>query len=161
MWQALERDFPRLPIVRRGVGGSTLAECLRLVDRLVLPYAPRLVVLYAGDNDLAEGASPDDVLARYLDFVDRVHRAAPATRIAFISIKASPQRARLMGRMARANALVAAAASARPYLSFVDVYHPMLAAHGGPNAALFLGDGLHPNAAGYAVWKAALGPLLN
>jgi lysophospholipase L1-like esterase len=161
LWHALESEFPRLPILRRGVGGSTLADCLRFIDSLVLPYAPRLVVIYAGDNDLSEGASPEDVLARYLGFVDRVHRASPQTRIAFMSIKASPVRARLMPLMERANALVAAAAHSRPYLSFVDVYHPMLGAHGRPNAALFLADGLHPNAAGYALWKVALGPHLN
>lgn len=161
LWRALESDFPRLPIIRRGVGGSTLADCLRFIDRLVLPYAPRLVVIYAGDNDLAEGATAEDVLARYLGFVDRVHRASPTTRIAFISIKASPQRARLMPQMERANTLITAAASARSHLSFVNVYHPMLNASGRPDASLFLGDGLHPNAAGYAVWKVALGPHLN
>ena len=84
-------------------------------------------MLYAGDNDLAEGTSPQDVLARCLRFVEGVHRASAQTRIAFISIKASPQRVRLMPLIARANALSATAASARPDLSFVDCCgHPCL-----------------------------------
>jgi lysophospholipase L1-like esterase len=160
-WQALEREFPQLPVIQRGFGGSTLAECVQLVDRLVLPLAPRWVVLYAGDNDLAEGATPEDVLARYQAFVERVHDRLPQTRIVFISIKASPQRARLLPRVARANALVAAAAAGQPHLRYVDVYHPMLGADGRPDPALFRADGLHPNAAGYAIWKDALGPHLN
>jgi lysophospholipase L1-like esterase len=161
LWNGLEGDFPHLNIIRRGVGGSTLAECARLVDRLVLPYAPRQLVVYAGDNDLATGATPDELLARYLDLVGRVRAALPSTRIAFISIKASPQRAALQPLMDRANALVAAAVEGQPQLEYIDVYHAMLDANGRPDAALFLGDGLHPNAAGYAIWTEAVAKHLN
>jgi lysophospholipase L1-like esterase len=128
---------------------------------LVLPYAPRLVVVYAGDNDIAMGATPEELLARYLDFVGRVRAALPGARIAYISIKASPQRKALQPLMDRANALVAAAAQGQPQLEYIDVYHAMLDADGHPDAALFLRDGLHPNAAGYAIWTAAVAKHLN
>jgi lysophospholipase L1-like esterase len=132
-----------------------------LVDRLVLRYAPRLVVVYAGDNDLAQGATPETVLARYLAFTDRVRAVLPGTRVIFLSIKASPQRAALMPQVDRANALIAAASQGQARLIYVDIYHPMLDTQGRPDARLFQGDGLHPNDAGYAVWKAAVKSHLN
>jgi len=57
----LAKSFPGLPAVNRGFGGSHMTDSLRYVDRIVTPYHPRVVVVYAGDNDLASGKSPQRV----------------------------------------------------------------------------------------------------
>ncbi len=107
LWDALETDFGALPVViKRGFGGSTLSDCVHYLDRLVVRYRPRTVLVYAGDNDLAEGRTAADVLRQFDAFVHGVHKALPATRIAFISIKPSPARASLLPEIRRANALV-------------------------------------------------------
>ena len=49
-----------------------------------------MVVLYAGDNDLAAGKTPQQVIEDYKAFVARVRRDLPKAKIAFISIKPSP-----------------------------------------------------------------------
>ncbi len=102
LWDSLEQDFQALPIVtKRGFGGSRLSDCSEHVSKLVLPYKPRLVIVYAGDNDLAEGATPADVLTSFKRFVEAVHRELPETRIAYLSIKPSPLRAQLIAQAQR------------------------------------------------------------
>src|SRR3954462_5475640 len=91
-WTSVAADFPGLSVLNRGFGGSTMADVVHYADRVVLPYRPRLIVLYAGDNDLAEGRTPDQVVRDYQAFVKRVRSALPATRIVYVSIKPSPSR---------------------------------------------------------------------
>lgn len=153
LWDDLEQQFQSLPVlVKRGFGGSQLSDCATYLDRLVVAYQPRLVVLYAGDNDLNAGRTPQQVLQSYVSFVDGVHRALPGTRIAYVSIKPSPARAALLPAIQETNALIRAHAGQDQRLDFIDVYQPMLDAQGRPRAELFREDRLHLNAQGYALW---------
>ena len=156
LWSDLEREFGGEGIVKRGFGGSRLSDCARYVAQLVLPYKPRLVVVYAGDNDLAEGATPADVLESYAEFVRQVRAALPEARIAYLSIKPSPSREALMPAAIQTNELIEKYNKGDPRLDFIDVYTKMLDGQGRPRADLFLADALHLNAAGYAVWKSAI-----
>ncbi len=160
-WTQLAADFPGQRVVGRGLGGARLVDCARLADRLVWPYRPRAVVVYAGDNDLAEGATPDEVFGDYLNLVERIRSALPDARILFVSIKPSPARAALLPAVRSANALIAEHARRNPGLAYVDVYTPMLDADGHPRPALFDPDGLHLNRGGYALWQKALAPHLD
>lgn len=156
LWNDLEREFGTLAIVKRGFGGSRLADCARYVAQLVLPYKPRIVVVYAGDNDLAEGGTPEGVLQSYVEFVRHVHEALPETRIAYISIKPSPSREALMPQAIQTNELIEKYSKGDAKLAFIDIYTLMLDAEGRPRADLFLPDALHLNPAGYAIWKSAI-----
>src|SRR6267378_4228626 len=111
LWKSLADDFPGTKVINRGFGGSELADSTFYVDRIVIPYRPKIVVLYAGDNDLANGKTPQHVFEDYKAFVERVHRKLPDTRIAFISIKPSPSRASLLQSMKDANGLIKAYAT--------------------------------------------------
>lgn len=156
LWNDLEREFGTDGIVKRGFGGSRMADCARYVAQLVLPYKPRVVVVYAGDNDLAEGDTPQGVLQSYVEFVRRVHEALPETRIAYISIKPSPSREALMPQAIQTNELIETYSKGDPKLAYIDIYSRMLDAKGRPRAELFLADALHLNPAGYAIWKSAI-----
>ena len=160
LWNDLEREFGNgsgtSGIVKRGFGGSRMADCARYVAQLVLPYKPRIVVVYAGDNDLAEGDTPQGVLQSYAEFVRQVREALPDTRIAYISIKPSPSREALMPQAIQANELIETYSKGDPKLAYIDIYTRMLDAKGRPRADLFLADALHLNAAGYAIWKSAI-----
>lgn len=156
LWAGLRQQFADWPVVQRGFGGSQLRDCAQRVDRLVAPYRPRLVIVYAGDNDLEAGRTPQQVLADFQAFVDGARRHQPGLPIAFISIKPSPARARLMGRVREANRLIRDYAQRTEGLRFVDVYSRMVDAEGQPRAELFSPDALHMNAQGYAVWTTAI-----
>ena len=159
LWSDLEHEFKDLPVViKRGFGGSQLSDCVKNLSRLVLRYRPRTVLIYAGDNDLAAGISPHEVLRRFTVFVDGVRRELPDTHIAYISIKPSPSRVDLLPQIREANALIRDYADADPHVEFIDVYTPMLDASGKPRRELFRADALHLNADGYALWKAVIAP---
>ena len=157
LWSDLEQQFEATPaIVKRGFGGSRMSDCAKYADRLVLPYKPRMVVVYAGDNDLAEGRSPNEVLGSFTRFVESVHAALPQTRIAFVSIKPSPLRQSLLPAMRETNALIAAYTRTQPNLDYIDVFSKMLDGEGRPRGELFRADSLHMNAAGYGLWKTVI-----
>ena len=161
MWTKAAVDFPGVPLLNRGFGGSTLPEVVQLTPRIVLQYQPHLIVLYAGDNDLSAGRTPEDVLNDYRTFVGIVRRALPSTRIAFVSIKPSPSRWAIADRMREANRLVRQEIARDTLASYVDVFTPMIGANGHPRAELFGPDSLHMTRAGYLLWKERLAPLVH
>jgi lysophospholipase L1-like esterase len=158
LWSDLEKRFGDQPVIKRGFGGSRLSDCARYVDRLVVPYKPRLVLVYAGDNDLAEGKSPQDVLNNFEKLVEEIQAKLPATRIAYISIKPSPARAHLITLARETNRLIAEFVARRKTLEFIDVFTPMLDADGRPRREFFRADALHLNESGYALWKTIIAP---
>jgi hypothetical protein len=159
-WETLAADFPGLPVIRRGFGGSELADSVFFADRIVIPYHPRLVVLYAGENDIAAGKTAETVAGDFDAFCAKVLPALPEVRIIFVSLKPSPLREKFLPEFVRANALIAAACARNPRLTFVDVYHAMLDAQGRTRPELYVADRLHMNHDGYAIWVRLLNPLL-
>lgn len=156
LWNDLQARFPRQHVVQRGLGGATIADCTRNLDRLILPYRPRTVVFYAGDNDLAAGVTPERVVADFEALVGQVRRELPATRFVFVSIKPSPLRAGLMPLIRKTNGLIATYARTDERLDFVDIFDAMLDRDARPRRELFRADGLHMTPAGYAIWHDAL-----
>lgn len=154
LWAGLESAFADQTLVRkRGVGGSCLYEWADWVAPLVLPHRPRLLMVYAGENDLTEGRSPHDLLASFIRLAERVRTALPDTRMAYISIKPSPSRLGLMEVMREANLLIQTWVLANENMDFVDVHTAMLDNEGRPRAELFVRDQLHLSAEGYALWR--------
>jgi lysophospholipase L1-like esterase len=156
----LEEYFAELPVINRGFGGSQIADSVHFADRIVIPHQPRIVVLYAGDNDIAKGKNPQQVAADYREFVRTIHAALPRTSIVFISIKPSLRRWEMVEKMRRANALIQAFSDKDERLRYVGIDAPMIGEDGTPRKELFKSDGLHLNAAGYQLWADALRPHL-
>jgi lysophospholipase L1-like esterase len=159
-WTDVARDFPGLPVLNRGFGGSTVADVIHYEGRILLPYRPRLVVFYAGDNDLAMGRTPERVLRDYRKFVARLRSALPAARVAFISIKPSPSRRAYIDRVRDTNERIRMEIGRDSLQAYVDVFTPMLGATGEPRPELFLADSLHMTRAGYLLWRALLAPVV-
>ena len=154
------RYFPDLPITNRGLWGSSLADAVRLVDRLVLAYEPRLVVVYAGDNDINSGRLAEEVVVEFERFVRAIHVARPQARVVFIGIKPSPQRWVQIDRMRAANRMIRAFAERDDRVAYVDVDHAMLGWDEKPRRELFVSDGLHLSPLGYQLWSTLLRPYL-
>jgi len=160
-WTNVAQAFPGHKVINRGFGGSQLSDSVAFVDRIVTPYKPKLVLLYAGDNDIASGNSPERVLADFKAFAGGIHAALPQTRIAYIAIKPCPAREKFLDRVRTTNRLIREQCATDDRLLFVDVFTPMLTAEGRPRADLCIKDGLHPNAQGYELWASILRPVLD
>lgn len=160
LWETLASDFPGLPVFSRGFGGSQLHDVVHFAKRIVLPYAPRTVVVYAGDNDLAEGRTPEQVAGDFKRLARAVHRSLPRTRIVFISVKPSLARWSIVDRMRRTNTLVRRYARSDKRIAYADVFTPMLGRDGKPRPELLAEDGLHMTPAGYQLWTSVVTPYL-
>ncbi|HJU25844.1 MAG TPA: SGNH/GDSL hydrolase family protein [Rhodanobacteraceae bacterium] len=160
MWTTLARDFPGVPVINRGFGGSMIADSTYYADRIIVPYHPRLIVMYAGDNDIAEGCTPRQVFDEFKNFVAAVRHSLPRVAIAYISIKPSIARASMWPRMRQANREIARWTRTQERVTFVDIAPKMLDVNGRPKAPLFREDGLHMSPTGYAIWIDALKPVL-
>jgi lysophospholipase L1-like esterase len=165
-WSKLDGDFAHVPVINRGFGGSQVEDSVYFAPRIVWPYKPKMVLLYAGDNDIAAGKTPARVLQDVQAFVAKVREGLPQTPIAFIAIKPSPSREALMPKAAEANRMVQQwieaqnAQGGHARLTYIDVWTPMLNAQGKPRAELFGRDRLHMNSTGYALWTQIVAPYL-
>jgi lysophospholipase L1-like esterase len=157
----LAEDLAPLPVIPRGFGGSNMKEALYYADRIVIPYKPRAVLLYEGDNDVADKIAPETIRDTFLAFVDKVHAALPETRIYCISIKPSISRFPMWPRMEQANQLLKAACDQNDLLTYIDVATPMLNEKGEPKSSIFKSDNLHMNREGYLIWRDHVRPVLH
>lgn len=161
LWNGLKEAFPGKPIIQRGFGGSTLGDVIKYMPRLILPYNPKQVVLYAGDNDIAQNnKTARDVYSQFLTFFMLMRKQLPNATITYIAVKPSPARRQFMPVTVEANKMIKQYLAGQKNTSFADVYTPMLGANGQPRPELFVADSLHMSPQGYEVWKGVIGPVL-
>lgn len=160
MWQTLADDFPGLPVMNRGFGGSEIFDSVTYAHLTVLKHHPRQVVMFCGGNDLNAGKTPQRVLADFQAFVARVHAELPETRISYISVSGNPKRWAQVAQTRELNRLVEEFTKTNPRLQFINVFPHMLGPDGLPKPDIFLDDNLHMNATGYAIWKELVRPFL-
>ncbi len=157
----LPQYFPDLPVLNHGFGGSEYFDALCYADRIIVPFRPRAVVLYDGDNDIANGKTAEWVSADMKALVRSIHHAYPGTPIVVLSIKTSLSRWAKHEEMEKANGLMAEFARNTSGVTFLDMNSPLLAPDGKPDDRYFREDHLHLNPEGYAVWTGILRPVLD
>lgn len=161
-WEDVRSYFPGYTIINRGFGGSTIPDAIRYANDIIFPYQPKQILIYEGDNDLASSdkITPDSVLNRFEKLFTLIREKLPNTSIAFVAIKPSPSRQKLMPKMQEANSLIKDFLKNKKNTAFIDVYHKMLNKDGTPIKDIFLEDELHMNAKGYQIWQKAIQPYL-
>lgn len=158
-WKTAEA-FPALTVVNRGFGGSTARELLQYRDTLIFKYAPRTIVLYTGENDIAEGAEPAAVIDTLGQLMKAIRATLPCTRVFYLSIKPSMSRIEQAGRQRIVNAAMERSARTGGGFDYVDAATVVLGPDGKPDDGLFMPDRLHLNERGYRLWIDLLGPRL-
>ena len=154
LWSSLEVDLAPLPVVNRGFGGALIDDVVRYADRIVVPYHPSAVVLFAGTNDIAGArpASAEYVAERFDAFVAKVRLSVPEALIFYVAITPSRARWRLWSLAMEANRLIEARVRADARLRFIDLGRFLLGRDGTPDPKFYRSDGLHPNKSGYRIW---------
>ena len=160
-WENLSTYFPNKPLLQRGFGGSDLSQVLHYADRIIIPYHPKQVVLYAGENDIATGKQTGrQTFDRFVALFRYVRQKLPRVSFVFISIKPSPSRRSYFAEIDTANRLIERFLSRQRNARFVDIRPVMLQQNGQPVPALFKPDSLHMREEGYQRWAGVLRPYL-
>ena len=158
-WTTLAADFPGLPVLNRGFGGCHLADVCAYADRIVINYAPREVVIYAGGNDINSGMAPEIVFGDFVALMTKLHHALPQAKLVFISCPPSPKRWAQTESIKKTNDLIEDYCC-RHGFKFVNTFPLMLGPDGLPKQDIYVEDNLHMNAKGYAIWRDAVAPTL-
>lgn len=160
MWSTLEKDMGDMPALNRGFGGATIPEVLHFMGKYLFQHKPQIVVLYCGENDISEGASPEKVFASFQAFVKIMETRLPETKILYISMKPSIARWNLWGQYQAGEQLLKSFIDKNPNIEYMDASKTMLDKNGEIKKDIFIEDGLHMNAKGYEGWTAQILPIL-
>ncbi len=158
-WWRLDRFFPGKPYVNRGISGQTTPQMLVRYWQDVLALHPAAVLILAGTNDLSGNTGPET-----LEQIEADYRAfamlaqAQGIKLIFSSVMpvssyGKAGQSMLDGRPpAKILALNAYLKNlcAENRFTYLD-YYPAMADGSGMLRRELSDDGLHPNAAGYAV----------
>ena len=153
---SLKQDLAPLTVIPRGFGGSTMQDLEYFLDRIVIKYKPRAVVIYEGDNDTAYGVAPEEIVGRLESIVDRVHAEVPEARVYVMSVKPSLARVDVWDKAQEANMLSQRFADSHDLVSYIDVANPFLQSNGKVMDDIFIDDGLHLNEKGTQIWASTI-----
>jgi lysophospholipase L1-like esterase len=162
LWKTVQNDFPEYTIINRGFGGSALPDVIRYADEIIFPYQPKQIVIYCGENDIASSdtVTAEMVRVRFNILFEIIRNKMPDVPVVFISIKPSPSRWAMKDRMIKANELIKKYLKKQKHTKYISVWKEMLGTDGNPMPDIFIGDNLHMNAKGYAIWQELIEPHL-
>lgn len=161
-WKDIKDYFPGYPIINRGFGGSSLPDLIRNADKIIIPYQPKQIIIYCGENDIADSiaATPKMVRNRFKNLYKIIRTALGNVPVVFVSIKPSPSRWKLEGKFLKANKLIKRYLKRYRKAIYLDIHDAMLLPDGSVNPELFIKDNLHMNAKGYEIWQKKIEPIL-
>ena len=153
LWDTLEEKFKAFKPINLGFGGSTLAACTWYFEDIFEHHRAEAIVIYAGDNDLADGRHPEEVILFLEKLILKIRKRFPNIPVSYISIKPSIARWHLIKSIHYTNKLAKELEKEYPNYHFIDVYTSMLKEDGKPNPEFYESDGLHLSKKGYDLWN--------
>lgn len=162
-WTDVQEYFPGYPIINRGFGGSSLTDVIRYKDEIIFPYQPKQIVIYCGENDIAGDSAVTGLIVfeRFKTLYQDIRKKMPNVPVLYISMKPSLSRWNMKARIISGNEMIKLYLNRKELnATFIDVWSAMLGKDGKPMADIFLGDELHMNAKGYAIWQKIIKPYL-
>lgn len=159
-WQSLPEDFPDLPVLNRGLGGSVANDLIAFFDTIVLRHEPKLLVVYTGGNDINARLTVPEALADYTRFLELVHEKLSKTKVIVNSVKISPKRVAQIPQVLELNRRLEVWARERDWVRYLDTSSYLADAEGRPIRDYYVDDLLHLSPAGYKEWRLILEPVL-
>lgn len=153
LWVHMKDDLAPLNVMNLGFGGSNYAWCAHYFDEVFGPLRPKKIVLYAGENDLGEGKSPQTVFADFKRLVQKIKAKDANIALAIISIKPTIARQEMLPDILETNRLLKQYVSNELRAHYIDVFNQMISQDHKPRPELYMVDGLHLNKAGYEIWS--------
>jgi lysophospholipase L1-like esterase len=160
MWKNVADYFPEYNVVNFGFGGSHFSDLIYYYEELIPKYKPDYLFIYEGDNDIASGKKPGEILEEAKLLIDRIQQDLPETKVVLISPKPSVARWNLHKNYEKLNKKLERLTKKTDNVEFADVWNAMLDENGKVFSDVFLDDNLHMNKKGYDIWGEAIGEFL-
>jgi lysophospholipase L1-like esterase len=162
LWKTLKEDFAPLPVINHGFGASTFPEMIHYAERMIVPYKPKVLVLYC-ENDLFMGKlqkSPEQVMDVFGELATLIQNRLPKTKVFYISMKPSISRKADWAKVSKADAMINDYIKKHKNFTYIDIRPAMYRPNGSINGDYFVGDSLHMKPSGYAEWTKIIRPIL-
>ena len=114
--------------------------------------------MYCGENDISEGATPEETFESYKKLDELISQKLPETQLVYISMKPSMARWSLWNAYKKGNARIASYLEGKKNRYFIDCAQVMINETGVPEGSIFIHDGLHMNTKGYERWVNLIRP---
>ena len=152
--------FGGMKVANRGISGDTTRGVLIRLKDDVLALEPKGLVVLIGTNDLEEGAQPETIAGNLKLILAAIKQHDAKLPVVLCQVfPSSENKKRPADKIKQINTLYAAAVKGDPQVTLVETYTLFADAAGDAKKEEFP-DLLHPNAAGYAKWSAAVRPIL-
>ncbi|MGH7978434.1 MAG: GDSL-type esterase/lipase family protein, partial [Limisphaerales bacterium] len=159
IWTSLPQLFPDLKIANRGLSGDTTRGVLYRLDADVLSLDPRAIVLLIGTNDIGAGADPSDISDNIKMILKRIRKRYPKIPVIVCEVMPSSEKQhRPAPTIEKLNGLIKKDVKHKSRVYLCDTWS-IYALPDGDCPRDEFPDLLHPNAAGFAKWAAALKPI--
>ena len=158
-WATSSEDLAPIVSFNHGIGGTTVEQWTNsLLERLLVPYCPKVVTYYVGVNNIINGdrEKGDAVGNKLIALFDKTHAFLPHAKIFYVLINRLPNFMQYQNEFDAANQMALDYASSHPYLSCIDAGANLVKPNGLPDWAYFLSDGLHMSQYGYRIWGEAV-----
>ncbi len=158
LWKNIAKDMAPIPVIQRGFGGSNFTDVVLYTPRLVYPHEFKAVAVFVA-NDITGGKNdktPQQVKVYFKKFVKQIRTKNATAPIFFIAITPTPLRWSVWDKASTSNDLIEAYCKTQKNLYFIKTKDAYLGTDGLPKKEYFLGDNLHQNLDGYAVWSSII-----
>lgn len=160
-WKNLAKDFPKLKVANRGIGGDVSRGALFRFKEDALDLNPKALVIEIGTNDLTASGSPADMLSNLADMVVMAEKERPSMPVVLCTIppSANPKAPIKVNDRNAINEGIRKMASGHKHTHFCDLYAALANPDGSPKPEYFTDDKLHLSAAGHTKWAEVLTPI--
>lgn len=159
-WKNLKEQMAPLPAYNRAFGGSRTMDVLDAMDKIVLPYEPKIIVYYCGSNDVNAGNPAIDIFGRFRQFAEKAQARLPGTKIFYVSINRAPQKMDRWGVVDSVNELAKRYCIPERNMGFIDVNPALFDKEGNPRVDLYRDDKLHFKDPAYVEFTRIIKPVI-
>lgn len=158
-WTSLRRDMAPWIAHNRGINDATFAHILPRFANAGRETPPTAIILYAGENDIANGTPVRSVIRELGHFLDLRSRTLGDVPVLVLSMKPSPGRWSSFDKQQLYNEAARRLIARMPLTYYADITTPLL--KDGRTGDNYQPDGVHMNPAGYGIWAGVVRRRLN
>jgi lysophospholipase L1-like esterase len=159
-WNKLGERMAPLPVLNRALAGTVTQDWLNRVGQ-VAAYQPRIVVFYAGSNDISAGDHAGPIIKRTQQFVNALHAKSPDAFFYYTSINKAPEKRDRWDVVDAVNREMQEFSGKNPnHVGYIELNTVLFDAQGKVRENLFLPDGLHFRPPAYEEFARIVKPIL-